>query len=113
MVIQGARGICLMRKVGRSALISVVRPTRSTMILRSSARSWRRLMPHNPEAIQWLLLRARSHEGRVPYRSPLTSAGRTPKGVVAPRTGYDASRLSEQARMRYSSTYQFFSGSKK
>jgi hypothetical protein len=62
-----------------------------------------------PSAIQWLLLRAKSHEGSG-VLVPATYIRRTEtKGGVAPKTGCDASHASEQARMRYSATYQFFS----
>ena len=36
----------------------------------------------------------------------------TVEGGMALKTGCDASHLSEQARMRYSATYQFFSAAK-
>jgi hypothetical protein len=63
-----------------------------------------------PGAIQWLLLRAKSHEGSG---VPATYIRRTEtKGGVAPKAGCDASHASEQARMRYSATYQFFSTAK-
>ena len=65
-----------------------------------------------PGAIQWLLLRAKSHEGSG-VLAPATHIRRTEtKGGVAPKTGCDASHASEQARMRYSATYQFFSTAK-
>jgi len=63
-------------------------------------------------AIPWLLLRAKSHEGsgalsRVAYiRRAETKSGAAPKG------GCDASRASQQARMRYSASYQFFGAGK-
>jgi hypothetical protein len=63
-------------------------------------------------AIPWLLLRAKSHEGsgalsRVAYiRRADTKSGAAPKG------GCDAGHVSQQARMRYSAIYQFFSAGK-
>ena len=65
-----------------------------------------------PHAIQWLLLRAKSHLGSGAL-SPVAYIRRADTtGGLAPSTGCDASHLSEQARMRYSATYQFFSAAK-
>jgi hypothetical protein len=62
-----------------------------------------------PDAIQWLLLRAKSHQGSGSL-SQATFIRRTEtKGGVRPKTGCDASRVSEQARKRYSAIYQFLS----
>ncbi len=64
------------------------------------------------DAIQWLLLRAKAHEGH----GVLAEAGfirrAETRGGVAPTTGCDATHISEQARMRYSAIYQFFSAAK-
>jgi hypothetical protein len=57
-------------------------------------------------------LRARSHEGSGALSVAAYIRRTDTKGVVAPRTGYDASPLSEQARVRYSPTYLFFSEGK-
>ena len=65
-----------------------------------------------PGAIQWLLLRVKSHQGSGALSPSLISAGAETKGGLAPSTGCDTSHLSEQARMRYSATYQFFSTAK-
>jgi Protein of unknown function (DUF3455) len=57
-----------------------------------------------PDAIQWLLLRAKSRgtlSATAYIRRTVTRAG------VAPRTGCDANHLSEQARVRYSASYQW------
>ena len=65
-----------------------------------------------PGAIQWLLLRVKSHQGSGAL-SPVAYIRRAEtKGGLAPSTGCDASHLSQQARMRYSATYQFFSAAK-
>jgi hypothetical protein len=65
-----------------------------------------------PRAIQWLLLRAKSHQGSG-VLSPVAYIRRAEtKGGLAPSTGCDASHLSQQARMRYSATYEFFSAAK-
>jgi Protein of unknown function (DUF3455) len=61
-----------------------------------------------PGAIPWLLLRAKEDQGSGAL-SKLAFIRRTDtKGGVAPKTGCDASHLSQQARMRYSAVYQFF-----
>jgi Protein of unknown function (DUF3455) len=62
-----------------------------------------------PDAIQWLLLRAKSHEGSGTLSAVAYIRRTETKGGVAPRAGCDASHLSEEARIRYSATYQFFS----
>jgi hypothetical protein len=65
-----------------------------------------------PHAVQWLLLRAKSHQGSGVV-SPVAYIRRAEtKGGLAPSTGCDASHLSQEARMRYSATYQFFSAAK-
>lgn len=66
-----------------------------------------------PDAIPWLLLRAKSHEGTGTL-SAVDYVRRTDtKGGGAPRTGCDANHVSEHARMRYSATYQFFGAAKR
>jgi hypothetical protein len=65
-----------------------------------------------PGAIQWLLLRAKSHEGSGALSAVAYIRRTETKGGSAPKTGCDASHLSAQARIRYSATYQFFSGGK-
>ena len=65
-----------------------------------------------PGAIQWLLLRVKSHQGSGAL-SPVAYIRRAEtKGGTTPSTGCDASHVSQQARMRYSATYQFFSAAK-
>jgi hypothetical protein len=67
------------------------------------------------DAIQWLLLRAKSHQGPKSHQGQgvLDKAAFIRRidteGGVAPTAGCDASHISEQARMRYSAIYQFFS----
>jgi hypothetical protein len=65
-----------------------------------------------PGAIQWLLLRAKSRQGSGVLSSVVYIRRAETKGGLAPSTGCDASHLSQQARMRYSATYQFFSTAK-
>jgi hypothetical protein len=60
-------------------------------------------------AIAWLLLRAKSHEGSGEMTAVAYIRRSNTKGGVAPAIGCDADHLSEQARMRYSAEYQFFS----
>jgi hypothetical protein len=62
-----------------------------------------------PGAIQPLLLRAKSHEGSGTLSAAAYIRRTETKGGVAPKMGCDATHLSDQARMRYSATYQFFS----
>jgi hypothetical protein len=61
-----------------------------------------------PGAIQWLLLRTKSHEGSGKLSEVAFIRRTDTKGGVAPKTSCDASHVSEQARMRYSAIYQFF-----
>ena len=65
-----------------------------------------------PGAIQWLLLRAKSPEGSGPLSAVAYTRRAETRGGVAPKTSCDASQLSKQARMRYSSIYQFFGETK-
>jgi hypothetical protein len=61
-----------------------------------------------PGAIQWLLLRAKSHDGSGALSAIAYISRIETRGGVAPKTGCDAGHISEQARMRYSATYQFY-----
>jgi hypothetical protein len=63
-------------------------------------------------AIQWLLLRAKAHEGQGMLAGAAFIRRTDTKGGVAPRAGCDANHVSEQVRMRYSAVYQFFSAAK-
>ena len=65
-----------------------------------------------PRAIQWLLLRAKSHQGSGALSAAAYVRRTDTKGGVAPSTGCDAGHLSQEARMRYSAMYQFFSAGK-
>ena len=65
-----------------------------------------------PHAIQWLLLRAKSHLGSGILSSVAYISRIETEGGLAPSTGCDANNLSAQARMRYSATYQFYSAPK-
>lgn len=60
------------------------------------------------DAIPWLLLRAKSHSGTGLFAAVSYIRRADTTGGVAPETGCDAGHLSEQARMRYSATYQFY-----
>ena len=62
----------------------------------------------DPGAGQWLLLRAKWHEGSGTLSQAAFIRRTDTKGGEAPKTGCDASHLSRQARMRYSAIYQFF-----
>ena len=63
-------------------------------------------------AVQWLLLRAKAHDGQGILGEAAFVRRTETKGGVAPTTGCDASHISEQARIRYSAIYQFFSAPK-
>jgi Protein of unknown function (DUF3455) len=63
-------------------------------------------------AIQWLLLRVKSHQGAGALSAVSYIRRADTKGGVAPKAGCDAQHLSEQVRMRYSATYQFYSAPK-
>jgi hypothetical protein len=60
-------------------------------------------------AVQWLLLHAKAHEGQGVLAEADFIRRTETKGGRAPTTGCDPSHVSEQARMRYSAIYQFFS----
>lgn len=63
-------------------------------------------------AIPWLLLRAKAREGHGILADAAFIRRTDTKGGAAPTAGCDAGHISEQARMRYSATYQFFSAAK-
>ncbi len=63
-------------------------------------------------AVQWLLLRAKSHQGQGILADAVFIRRTDTKGGVAPTASCDASHVSEQVRMRYSAIYQFFSAAK-
>ena len=65
-----------------------------------------------PRAIQWLLLRAKSHQGTGALSAVAYIRRTQTNGGLAPSTGCDANHLSAQARIRYSAIYQFFSAAK-
>jgi Protein of unknown function (DUF3455) len=60
-------------------------------------------------AIPWLLLRVKSHEGAGILAGVAYVRRIDTQGGVAPKSGCDSGHISEQARMRYTATYQFFS----
>ena len=63
-------------------------------------------------AIKWLLLRAKVHEGQGVLSDAAFIRRTDTKGGIAPASGCDGGHISEQARMRYSAIYQFFSAAK-
>jgi hypothetical protein len=65
-----------------------------------------------PGAIQWLLLRAKSHEGSGTLSQAAFIRRTDTRGGEPPKTGCDGSHLSQTARMRYSAIYQFFGAAK-
>ena len=62
-----------------------------------------------PDAIQWLLLRAMSHQGSGSLSQVAFIRRTDTKGGIRPKTGCDASHVSEQVREHYSAIYQFLS----
>jgi hypothetical protein len=62
-----------------------------------------------PGAIQWLLLRVKSHEGTGALTPVAFIRRADTRGGVAPATGCDADHVGVSARMRYSAVYAFFS----
>jgi uncharacterized protein DUF3455 len=64
------------------------------------------------DAVQWLLLGAKAHEGQGILAQAAYIRRTDTRGGIAPTTGCDAGHVSEQARMRYAATYQFFSAAK-
>jgi hypothetical protein len=64
------------------------------------------------DAIQWLLLRAKAHEGQGILSDAAFIRRTDTKDGAAPTTGCDTNHVSEQVRMRYSAIYQFFSAAK-
>jgi Protein of unknown function (DUF3455) len=65
-----------------------------------------------PGAVPWLLLEVKTHDGAGSLAAATTIRRTDTKGGAAPTTGCDANHLGEQARMRYSATYQFFGATK-
>jgi Protein of unknown function (DUF3455) len=60
------------------------------------------------DAVPWLLLKAKSHSGPGLFASVNYIRRSDTTGGMAPEAGCDANHVSEQARMRYSATYQFY-----
>jgi hypothetical protein len=64
------------------------------------------------DAIQWLLLRAKAHQGQGILGEAAFIRRMGTKGGIAPAADCNASHVSDEARMRYSAIYQFFSAPK-
>ena len=64
------------------------------------------------DAIQWLLLRTKAHEGQGILADAAFIRRTETNGGVAPAPGCDSSHISQQVRIRYSAIYQFFSAAK-
>ena len=65
-----------------------------------------------PGAVQWLLLRAKSHKGSGALSNVAYIRRTETKGGLAASTGCDAGHRAQETRMRYSAVYQFFSAAK-
>lgn len=63
-------------------------------------------------AIPWLLLRAKSHDGTGSMSAVAFVRRAETKGGNAPADGCDAAHRGVEARMRYSALYQFFGAAK-
>lgn len=63
-------------------------------------------------AIPWLLLRAKSHDGAGSMSAVAFIRRAETKGGMAPASGCDAAHRGAEARMRYSALYQFFGAAK-
>jgi uncharacterized protein DUF3455 len=63
-------------------------------------------------AIPWLLLRAKNHEGTGTLASAAFVRRIDTKGGAAPKTACEPARIAEQARMRYSAVYEFYTAPK-
>jgi hypothetical protein len=61
-----------------------------------------------PEAIPWLLLRAKSHSGQGQFARVQYIQRTETKGGAAPSSPCDSANLGAEARMRYSATYTFY-----
>jgi hypothetical protein len=64
------------------------------------------------DAIPWLLLRAKNHEGTGLLSAASFIRRAETKGGNAPATGCDAAHAGAPARVRYSALYQFFAAPK-
>jgi hypothetical protein len=64
------------------------------------------------DAIPWLLLRAKSHEGTGIFGAASFIRRAETKGGNAPLAGCDAAHKGAAARVRYSALYQFFAAPK-
>ena len=65
-----------------------------------------------PDAIPWLLLRTKSREGSGTLSGAAYIRRADTKGGSKPSIGCDAAHHSEQTRVPYSATYQFFNAAK-
>jgi hypothetical protein len=63
-------------------------------------------------AIPWLLLKVTARHGSGKLAAVSMIRRIDTKGGVAPATGCDANHLGDEARMRYSATYQFYGAAK-
>jgi hypothetical protein len=66
----------------------------------------------NAGAIPWLLLRAKSHDGAGMLANAAFIRRIETQGGAAPSAGCDAAHIADQARMRYSAVYEFYTAPK-
>jgi hypothetical protein len=65
-----------------------------------------------PDAIPWLLLKTKSHDGTGPLAKAGIIRRVDTKGGIAPKAGCDAGHAGTEARMRYSAVYEFYEAGK-
>ncbi len=65
-----------------------------------------------PDSIPWLLLDVKAGKGSGQLATVTMIRRADTKGGIAPTVGCDTGHLGDQARMRYSATYQFFGSAK-
>jgi len=65
-----------------------------------------------PDAVPWLLLKTKSHDGTGPLAKAEFIRRVDTKGGTAPSAGCDAGHAGTEARMRYSALYEFYEAGK-
>jgi hypothetical protein len=61
-------------------------------------------------AVPWLVLRAKSHDGNGRFASVAYITRTRTTGGVAPQSGCDATHVGSETRVPYAATYTFFPG---
>ena len=79
---------------------------------RVTAQMQQRSSAPNANAVPWLLLKAKSHEGEGQLARADFIRRIDTKGGTAPASGCDAAHAGQEARMLYSAVYEFYQGEK-